>query len=430
LLLLIDQRAHAASPDDLAPFADILYDRRVEHQDPAVPPAGPLAGVVVVSFEHAVAAPFATRHLADLGARVVKVERPGRGDFARGYDDAVHGLSSFFVWLNRGKESLALDVKATGASEVMDRLITSADVVVHNLSDGAAERLGITPEQLLLRHPELVAAAISGYGAPGPYTGRKAYDLLVQAETGLLSVTGTEEAPSKVGASVADIAAGTYVFSGVLAALYQRERTGRGTAVSISMLDALAEWMGAQAHFGHHTGRRPARTGAHHATIAPYGPYRCQDGREVFVAVQNDDEWRRLCTDVLGDAALASDARFATNVSRVRHREGMDRSLVPALALLPSAALTHRLDEGRIAWAVQRDVGELHDHPQLQARGRWIDTDSPVGPIPTLVPPLGLHRVPVHTRLPGVGEDTDAVLHQLGYSPEEIGELHARGVVE
>jgi itaconate CoA-transferase len=400
----------------------------VEHQNPE-PPDAPLAGVTVVSFEHAVAAPFATRHLADLGARVIKVERPGRGDFARGYDDAVHGLSSFFVWLNRGKESLALDVKAAGAAEILDRLVASADVVVHNLSEGAAERLGITPDQLLRRRPELIAAAISGYGAPGPYTGRKAYDLLLQAETGLLSVTGTEETPSKVGASVADIAAGTYVFSGVLAALYQRERTGRGTAVSVSMLDALAEWMGAQAQFGHHAGRRPARTGAHHATIAPYGPYRCADEREVFVAVQNDDEWARLCADVLGDAHLAADTRFATNVLRVRNREEMDELLVPALAGMPSTTLTDRLDEGRIAWAVQRDVGELHRHPQLQARGRWVDTESPVGPVPTLVPPLGLHRANGDARLPGVGQDTDAVLRRLGYSPEDIRGLHAAGVV-
>lgn len=383
-----------------------------------------------MSFEHAVAAPFATRQLADLGATVVKVERPGRGDFARGYDAAVDGLSSFFVWLNRGKHSVALNTKGPSAPGVLARLLDDADVVVHNLSPAAARRQGLDAGTVRAGRDRLVAVSVSGYGEGGPYSGRKAYDLLVQAEAGLLSVTGTEQTPAKVGASVADIAAGMYAFTAVLTALYDRERTGRGTAVDVAMLDALAEWMGAQAHFAHHSGTRPARTGPHHATIAPYGPYRAADGVDVFVAVQNDDEWARLCTSVVERPDLAADARFATNVGRVRHRTAMDDVLVPALATLDAPALTARLDEHGIAWAYMRDVGELHDHPQLRGRGRWVATPSPVGPVDTLLLPgaaAGDGMAP--GAIPKVGQHTDEVLARLGYQRDEIDALREEGTV-
>jgi itaconate CoA-transferase len=394
------------------------------------PRSRPLTGVRVLSFEHAVAAPFATRQLADLGATVVKVERPGRGDFARGYDAAVDGMSSFFVWLNRGKQSIALNTKGPGASGVVARLLDDTDVVLHNLSPEAARRQGLDATQVTAARDRLIAVSISGYGEGGPYSGRKAYDLLVQAEAGLLSVTGTEQTPAKVGASVADIAAGMYAFTAVLTALYDRERTGRGTAVDVAMLDALAEWMGAQAQFAHHSGRRPTRTGAHHATIAPYGPYRAADGDAVFLAVQNDDEWQRLCTSVLQQPALAAEDRFTTNVGRVRDRTAMDAVLVPGLAALDTAELTARLDEHGIAWAYMRDVGELHDHPQLRTRGRWVATPSPVGPVDTLLPPAwagGEAFVP--GAVPAVGEHTREVLVRLGYADEDIEKLRDEGTI-
>ena len=397
-------------------------------RDPGSSAGGPLRGLRVVSFEQAVAAPFATRQLADLGADVVKIEPPGRGDFARAYDEAVRGMSSFFVWLNRGKRSVALDPRHHAATPVIDLLLGSADVVVHNMSGRAAARLALTPDELRADRRELIAVAISGFGTGGPYSDRKAYDLLVQAEAGLLSVTGTAEQPVKVGASIADIAAGMYAFSGILAALVERGRTGSGASIEISMLDALAEWMGAQAQYGAHSGVPAKRTGAHHATIAPYGPYRTADGTEIFLAVQNDAEWQRLVTSVAGEPELA-DPRYATNVLRVRHRDDMDRLLKPALARFTGAQLCRLLDEQRIAWSVQRDVKELTTHPQLRARGRWVPTDSPVGLVETLALPGWPASTSPAARIPALGEHTDDVLTSLGLGAAAIAELRRSGAL-
>jgi formyl-CoA transferase len=385
--------------------------------------------VTVVSFERAVAAPHATRHQADQGARVIKIEPPGIGDFARHYDDAVHGESSFFVWLNRGKKSVALNLSHEAARPVVDALVDSADVVVHNMTAGAAARAGLDPDALRARHPALVVAAISGYGSTGPYAGRRAYDLLVQAEAGILSVTGTPEQPSKVGASIADAAAGMYVYSGVLAALYARARSGSGAAIEITMLEALAQWLGPQILYGAHTGTTAERSGAHHATIAPYGPYRAADGVEVFLAVQNDAEWARLC-EMLADGPTAEAPRFATNVARVRNREQLEAAHVPALTRLDGATLCAALDQHRIAWSLLRDAKDLLAHPQLRAGGRWIPTGTPSGPAETLALP-GL--VPSPSTAPGpvpaLGEHTDEILSGIGFRRERIQALRQMGAI-
>ncbi len=371
-----------------------------------------LSGITVVSVEQAVAAPFATRQLADLGARVIKVERPD-GDFARAYDRAVRGWSSHFVWLNRSKESVVLDLKTELGRTALQRLLERADVFVHNLSPGALDRLGFPPAEVARRHPRLVVCGISGYGTAGPYRDRKAYDLLVQAESGLLSITGTPEEPVKVGISVADIAAGMYAFCGILAALYRRERTGRGALLEVSLLDALAEWMGYPLYYTAYGGRPPARTGAHHATIAPYGPFPTRDGT-LFLAVQNDGEWERLCREVLGRPDLATDPRFATNPDRLAHREELEATLREALARWTAEDLAARLQAADLAYARLRTVEELRDHPQLRARNRWREVPSPVGPLLALVPPVTADEEPVLGPVPALGEHTEAVLRELG----------------
>ena len=374
------------------------------------PGALPLDGITVVALEQAVAAPFATRQLADLGARVLKVERPGGGDFARGYDETVKGLSSYFAWLNRGKESVTLDIKQPADRALLDALLDRADVFVQNLAPGAVQRLGLDADPLRGRHPRLITCSISGYGPEGPYRSKKAYDLLVQCEAGLVSVTGTPESPAKVGISVADIAAGMYAFTGVLTALYERERTGSGTDVEVAMLDALGEWVSQPYLYAFYGGTPPPRTGARHASISPYGPYRAGDGRQVFIGVQNEREWAVLCADVLGRPDLVGDRRFARNSSRVVHDAELRVLIEDALRLLSGDEVTARLDEVGIANARLRTMPEFAEHPQLAARDRWRDVDSPVGPVRSLLPPVTVAgREAAMGPIPAAGQHTDAV---------------------
>jgi itaconate CoA-transferase len=377
----------------------------------------PLAGLTVVSLEQAVAAPFATRQLADLGARVIKVERAGTGDFARGYDQAVLGQASYFVWLNRGKQSVELDVKSERGQRVLAALLARADVFVQNLAPGAADRLGLSATELRARHPRLICCSVSGYGPDGPYAGKKAYDLLVQCEAGLLSVTGTPEAPAKAGISVADIAAGMYAFTGVLTALYERERTGHGSAFEVAMLDALGEWMSQPVLFTGYGGQPPRRTGARHASISPYGPYEAADG-QVFIGLQNDREWAVLCADVLRRPELTADPRFATNTDRVAHDAELTAIIEAELAGMSADQVVTLLDAAGIATARLRSPAEFAAHPQLAARDRWRDVGTPAGPVRALLPPVTVPgREPAMGRVPALGEHTAAILAELGLEP-------------
>jgi crotonobetainyl-CoA:carnitine CoA-transferase CaiB-like acyl-CoA transferase len=374
----------------------------------------PLDGIVVVSLEQAVAAPFATRQLADLGARVIKVERAGGGDFARGYDRTVLGQSSYFVWLNRGKESIELDVKSERGRDVMAALLAKADVFVQNLAPGAAARLGFAADELRARHPRLICCSVSGYGPDGPHAEKKAYDLLVQCEAGLLSVTGTAESPAKAGISVADIAAGMYAFTGVLTALYERERTGQGSAVEVAMLDALGEWMTQPYLYSVYGGEPPRRTGARHASISPYGPYAAADG-QVFLGLQNEREWAVLCREILGRPELISDPRFATNTDRVRSDEQLTLIIETVLRQLTVAEVEQRLDGAGIANARLRTPAEFAAHPQLAARDRWRQVDTPAGPVRALLPPVTVPgRETAMGGVPALGEHTAAILTELG----------------
>jgi crotonobetainyl-CoA:carnitine CoA-transferase CaiB-like acyl-CoA transferase len=380
-------------------------------------PGLPLDGILVVSLEQAVAAPFASRQLADLGARVIKIERAGDGDFARGYDRTVHGQSSHFVWLNRGKESLELDVKSERGRQVLAALAGRADVFLQNLAPGAASRLGLDPDELRARHPRLICCSVSGYGPDGPYAGKKAYDLLVQCEAGLLSVTGTPEAPAKAGISVADIAAGMYAFSGVLTALFERERTGSGSSVEVAMLDALGEWMSQPYFYSVYGGRPLPRTGARHASISPYGPYATADG-QVFLGLQNEREWAVLCREILGRPELISDQRFATNPDRIQHDDELRSMIETVLAALPAAEVEARLDAAGIANARLRTPAEFAAHPQLAARDRWREVDTPGGRVKALLPPV---RVPDREAamgpVPALGQHTAAILAEFGLDP-------------
>jgi itaconate CoA-transferase len=390
----------------------------------------PLSGITVVSLEQAVAAPFATRQLADLGARVIKVERPEVGDFARGYDRTVKGLASHFVWLNRSKESLTLDLKQDEAREIVNRLLESADVFVQNLAPGATGRLGFGAQTLRERHPRLIVCDVSGYGSSGPYRDKKAYDLLVQCEAGLVSITGTPDTPSKVGVSIADIACGMYAYSGILAALLHRERTGEGAAIEVSLFEALAEWMGFPAYFTMYGGKEPPRTGASHAAIAPYGPFECGDGEVIFLGIQNEREWERFCEAVLEQPALADDARFASNSERVENRDDLHQEIEAILEELSSKEAIERLDDAKIANARMRTVRDFLDHPQLEARGRWREVGSPVGPLRALLPPATMDGTePVMAPIPGVGEHTDKILAELGYRDDAVAKLrHAAAI--
>ncbi|MGA5870997.1 CaiB/BaiF CoA transferase family protein [Streptomyces cinereoruber] len=391
----------------------------------------PLEGITVVAVEQAVAAPFATRQLADLGARVVKVERPDGGDFARGYDTAARGLASHFVWCNRGKESVAIDLKDPRGLALVRRMAAGADVFVQNLAQGAAARLGLDAATLCAAHPRLIAVDVSGYGAEGPYAHRRAYDMLVQCEAGLVSVTGTPEQPVKSGIPAADIAAGMYAFSGVLAALVRRGATGRGGPVEVSLLDSLAEWMGHPLHHGMHGGGAPARTGLAHAVIAPYDAYPTADGGLVLLSVQNDREWRRLAGQVLGRADLADDPSFATNAARVAGRAATDAVVAAALAPLTAEEALARLDAAGIACARLNSVAELAEHPQLTARDRWREVESPAGPLRSLLPPIVFPDAPEPRmdRIPSLGQDTDEVLAELGLREAEVKALREAGVV-
>ncbi len=390
----------------------------------------PLEGITVVSLEQAVAAPFATRQLADLGARVIKVERPGVGDFARGYDAAVRGMASYFVWLNRSKESLTLDLKHPEAKRILDQLVAQADIFIQNLAPGAVERLGYGMTTLRQRYPRLIVCDISGFGATGPYRDKKAYDLLVQCEAGLVSVTGTPEMPCKVGISVADIAAGMYCYSGILTALYQRERTGQGTAFEVSLFEALGEWMGNPAYFTAYKGSPPPRTGASHATIAPYGPFATADNKSVFIGIQNEREWARFCEVVLLQPAVASDPRFNANSKRVANREELHAAIEAVFGRLTADELVDRLDASQIANARMNTMREFIEHPQLGARNRWREVGSPVGPLRVLLPPVTMEDVePRMDAIPDVGEHTAQILRSLGYDDARIEQLRSEGTV-
>jgi itaconate CoA-transferase len=374
----------------------------------------PLAGLTVVGLEQAVAAPFATRQLADFGARVIKIERPGGGDFARGYDQAVHGQSSYFAWLNRGKESITVDVKTERGQAILAALLARADVFVQNLAPGAAERIGCGAAGLRRRHPRLICCSVSGYGSTGPYAGKKAYDLLVQCEAGLLAVTGTPDQPAKAGISVADIAAGMYAYSGVLTALYERERTGEGSSFEVAMLDALGEWMGAPYYYHVQGGNPVRRTGARHVSISPYGPYAAADG-QIFIGLQNDREWAVLCDRLLGRPELISDERFRTNPGRLAHDRELTVIIEQALAGLTAEQATALLDETGIASARMRTPAEFAAHPQLAARDRWREVGSPGGPVRALLPPVTADgREAAMGDIPAAGQHTAAILAELG----------------
>jgi itaconate CoA-transferase len=383
----------------------------------------------VVSVEQAVAAPFATRQLADLGARVIKVERPGAGDFARNYDASVKGLASYFVWLNRGKQSLSLDLKTSAGLSVLTSLIERADVFVQNLAPGASARMGLSAATLRARDQRLIVCDVSGYAPDGPMGDRRAYDLLIQCETGVLSVTGTPDAPAKAGISIADIAGGMYAFSSLLAALYARERTGSGAALQVSLFEALTEWMSQPMYYAMYTGTPPARTGTSHATIAPYGAFRAGDGGSVQLAVQNDREWRRLCGQVLGRPGLADDPRFVTSTARVAARAELAAEIEDALSRYSADQVLARLDAAQIANGKLNTVGDLLEHPQLEHR--WAEVGSPAGPLRALPSPvsIGGGAVPALGDIPAVGEHTDEILAELGFAAAEVAALRDAGTV-
>ena len=396
----------------------------------------PLKGLTVVTLEHAIAAPFATRQLADLGARVIKIERPGSGDFARAYDERVRGLASHFVWTNRSKESLTLDVKHPKAAALLERLIIEkADVVVQNLAPGAAARLGLSYEALSPRKPGLIVCDISGYGNdlahPGPYRDKKAYDLLIQSEAGFVSITGTPDEPSKAGNSIADIAAGMYAYTNILAALLQRGIDGRGRRIDVSMLEAMSEWMGYPLYYAFEGAAPPPRSGASHATIYPYGPFPTGDGKTIMLGLQNEREWKVFCDQVLAQAALANDPRFASNSLRSANRETLHALIVEAFRPLRAEDVAARLEAAQIANAQVRDMAELWGHPQLAARQRWQEVDTPAGPVPALLPP-GTDRHdggPRMAAVPALGQHTEAILAELGVDAAGLAALRAEGAV-
>ena len=389
----------------------------------------PLTGITVVALEQAVAAPFASRQLADLGARVIKIERPDGGDFARTYDTAVNGQSSYFVWLNRSKESVTLDLKAAPAAAVMARLLARADVFIENLAPGACARLGFAAETLRERYPRLVVCSVSGYGSGGPYAAKKAYDLLVQSEVGLISLTGSEDEPAKVGISVADIAAGMYAYSGVLAALLARTASGQGSIVTVSLLDALGEWMGAPFYYSTYGGSAPRRSGAHHASIAPYGPYAAADAT-IYFAIQNAREWTRFCAQVLERPELADVPQFRTNPDRVRHRAALDAVIGAVFRQHSADEMRARLDAAEIANARMATIADFAGHPQLRARDRWRDIETPGGPVRALLPAVEMSgTMPVMGAVPAEGEQTDAVLAELGFDAATIAAWRTAGAI-
>ncbi len=390
----------------------------------------PLDGITVVSLEHAIAAPFCTRQLADLGARVIKVERPGSGDFARAYDSRVKGQASHFVWTNRSKESLTLDLKQPLAIEALKQLLEKADVLVQNLAPGAAARMGLSFEALQVAHPKLIVCDISGYGDDGPYRDKKAYDLLIQSEAGFLSVTGTPEAPSKAGNSVADIAAGMYAYTSVLSALLLRDKTGQGSHIDVSMLESLAEWMGYPLYYAFDGAPPPPRTGAAHASIYPYGPFQAGDGGTVMLGLQNEREWKAFCAVVLQDAALVNDPRFDSNARRNAHREALKVLILAVFGKLSTGQVLARLDDAQIANARMNDMAGLWAHPQLKARDRWVSVGSPAGDIPALLPPGRSSAFDYRMDpIPAVGQHTETILRELGQDEAAIAALRTSGAI-
>ena len=390
----------------------------------------PLDGITVVSLEHAIAAPFCTRQLADLGARVLKVERPGAGDFARSYDERVNGMASHFVWVNRSKESLTLDLKQPEALKALKKLLKTADVLVQNLAPGAAARMGLTAELLHLENPQLILCDISGYGNDGPYRDKKAYDLLIQSEAGFLSVTGTLETPSKAGNSIADIAAGMYAYSNILAAILQRGKTGKGSAIDVSMLESLAEWMSYPLYYAYEGAAPPSRNGASHATIYPYGPFKTGDGGTVMLGLQNDREWDQFCQVVLEDEALAKDDRFDKNFKRNEKREQLLAIIDACFSKLSTKQVIAKLDIAQIANAQLNDMSGLWKHDQLRARNRWVEVASPGGPIPAMLPPGSNDSYTYRMDpIPAVGEHTDAILTEIGIPLNEIEKMRSAGAI-
>ncbi|WP_197326209.1 CaiB/BaiF CoA transferase family protein [Ralstonia solanacearum] len=390
----------------------------------------PLDGITVVSLEHAIAAPFCTRQLADLGARVIKIERPGVGDFARGYDARVNGLSSHFAWTNRSKESFALDLKYPQAPAILAALLDKADVLVQNLAPGAAERLGLSYATQSAARPRLIVCDISGYGNDGPYRDKKAYDLLIQAESGFVSITGTADQPSKAGCSIADIAAGMYAYTNILAALLQRNKTNRGARIDLSMLESMVEWMSYPLYYAYEDAAPPSRAGASHATIFPYGPFQAGDGKTVILGLQNEREWAVFCRVVLAQPELAADPRFATNAQRAAHREALTALIHTAFAALTADAVVERLERAQIANARMNDMRDVWRHPQLEARGRWTEVPSPGGPIPALYPPgMPGAFAPRMDGVPALGEHSRAILAELGYDRTEIDRLAEAGAI-
>ncbi|MFT3780276.1 MAG: CaiB/BaiF CoA-transferase family protein [Ottowia sp.] len=391
---------------------------------------GPLHGMTVVTLEHAIAAPFCTRQLADLGARVIKVERPGVGDFARAYDHRTRGLASHFVWTNRSKESLTLDLKQPQAQQLLGELLAGADVLVQNLAPGAAARMGLSFEALHEQYPKLIVCDISGYGADGPYRDKKAYDLLIQSEAAFLSITGTRDEPSKAGISIADIAAGMYAYTGILSALLQRNLTGEGSHVEVSMLEALGEWMGFPMYYAYDGQEPPGRNGAAHATIYPYGPFAAGDGKVVMLGLQNEREWKLFCDKVLLCPELATDPRFDANVRRVENRAALKAVIEQTFAPLTAQEVVARLDEAQIANAAVNQVGDLWTHPQLHARRRFRPIGSPAGELQSLLPPATVGSFdPRMDPVPALGGHSAAILSELGRSESDIEQLRAAGVI-
>lgn len=390
----------------------------------------PLDGITVVSFEHAIAAPFCTRQLADMGARVIKVERPGVGDFARNYDERVRGLSSHFVWTNRSKESLTLDLKHPASQDVLQRLLAQADVLVQNLAPGAAARQGLSFDALHAAHPRLIVCDISGYGEGGPYQDKKAYDLLIQSESGFVSVTGSPDEPAKAGCSISDIAAGMYAYSGILNALLLRGRTGMGSRIDVSMLESMVEWMGFPMYYAFDGAPPPVRAGAAHATIYPYGPFPVGGGKTIMLGLQNEREWQVFCDRILDNPELAGDERFSSNSRRTVNREALRAIIVETFAAMSLEEVTGKLEAAQIANASVNDMAGVWAHPQLRARDRWRDIGSAKGALPALLPPASNNAFePRMDAIPDIGQHTDAVLASLGFDADQVSRLHAEGAV-